>query len=1311
MGRIKQVGDLFVKAIGGSRNDRMIRAFRKRVAPVNAFEPEIRKLTDAQLRERTAELRRRVADGEPASEVMYEAFAVAREAIDRNVGIRNIFNPVHAGQFDPSKLSGAGKQAYDQTLAEIEQLQPIEVIGGDEPVPPHLQVDIPVELYDAVRELHPKSRPPFRARCFDVQIVGGMVLYEGTIAEMKTGEGKTIVAPLACFMAAVEGMQCHVVTVNDYLVQRDRDWVFPAFHKLGMTVGAIHPNHMQPPEKKKEAYDCDVVYGTNSEFGFDYLRDNMKLSAAEQVQKRRDFCIVDEIDSILVDEARTPLIISGPARDDAPQYTQANSVAEQLVAKQRSANQETARVLGKDGFLEEAAKANKVAPAAIEKIVTKFRDLGPEFLDEKEADQIGHTQYYVVRREQKQANMTALGVEEAQKIVGTRFYVVGNDMGWDHLINNALRAHTVYEKDREYVVKDGEVVIVDEFTGRLMVGRQWSDGLHQAVEAKEARNGVKIKQETQTLATITIQNFFKLYKRLAGMTGTAVTEAQEFHEIYQLDAAAVPTNVPVIRDDANDLIFLNEKSKWDAIIDEIRMHAEAGRPVLVGTTSVDKSEMLGQMLTKRCGLEHEVLNAKQHEREAHIVAKAGQQHTDNRGRQVGNVTLSTNMAGRGTDIRLAPEVLWEVVDARDLPGEKGVKQYTIRQQASGEEQTFKSTDPRTQVYQVDRGDKIVGGLHVFGTERHESRRIDNQLRGRAGRQGDPGSSRFFISMEDDLMKMFAGKSTMKALNMLGMTDDDALEHKWITRSVERAQRKVEERNFQVRKNLLEYDEVMDYQRGAFYGTRQNALEGRGTKEMIFDYIAEAVEDAVAHYLDPDYAASQVAEAVRQMLHVTIDARKLRGEKLSDVEGQIRSDAKAEMRSEVENSLGEYMDPTLEPEEWDLSGLSSWAMSRFQVDLKQSRLREMEPPEVAEQLTEAAHEQIEKRSLEGLARFYERDYAESELAEWAQRKFGLELNIEDLREKSNERDEDRQQRVAEYIFNKAREQYARREIEYPVQFVMDTLAGAAQQGAEAGAWAADQLVRWSKNRFDIDWDAQTLSRMTGDEIYEQLVSASEQWNNGKLDQWVEQTVSGNPSDEALIDRFGDRWGVALDGEALAEAEDKAELVRDRAREILRTELTQLERYVLLQILDQTWKDHLYAMDQLKDAIGLQAYAEKDPKVMYKSEGARMFQEMLKTVRDKVTDLIFRARLTANVQMRNAYAEQTASHEHTDTTGVNASAMADAGTAEQQEDLAAADRAGGGERQVTQTIRRRQPKVGRNDPCPCGSGKKYKQCCGK
>ncbi|MAE62561.1 MAG: hypothetical protein CMJ49_14535 [Planctomycetaceae bacterium] len=1258
---ISTIGKLFTKMFG-SRNDRVVKGYYRRVVHINALEPEIRPLTDKELKQRTADLRQRVADGTNPADVLYEAFAIMREATDRNIGIRNIFNPELKDQFDVSKLPGSAQTLYERTAKEIENTPPAEVLGSEELVPGWLQVDISPHLYEAVRELYPESKPPFRARPFDVQLIGGMVLQEGNIAEMKTGEGKTIVAPLACFMACVANRRCHVVTVNDYLVQRDRDWVFPAYYKLGLTVGAIHPPHMLPREAKQKAYECDVVYGTNSEFGFDHLRDNMALGAQDQVQKHRHFCIVDEIDNILIDEARTPLIISGQAHDDAPQYQQANNVADQLAAKQRSANQDTTKRLKREGFVAEQARLWRANEAAIEKIVAKYQDLGPDYLDDKEAEQIEHVQYYVVKREQKQAYMTPLGVEEAQNIIGTRFYVVGNDMAWDHLINQALRAHCVYEADREYVVKDGEVVIVDEFTGRLMVGRQWSDGLHQAIEAKEARHGVKIKKETQTVATITIQNFFKLYDRLAGMTGTALTEVAEFHDIYGLDVVAIPTNRPVTRDDQDDLIFLTEKAKWDAIIEEIKDTCEAGQPVLVGTTSVDKSDMLSTMLTKKYGIDHEVLNAKNHAREATIIAKAGEQHVDARDRTIGNVMIATNMAGRGTDIKLAP---------------------AVREQ----------------------------GLRVIGTERHEARRIDNQLRGRSGRQGDPGSSRFFISMEDDLMKMFAGKTTMKALSMLGMQEDDAIEHRWVTKSVERAQRKVEERNYQARKNLLEYDEVMEHQRNTFYGTRQTVLEGRDTEGMVLDYIAEAVEDAVGRFIDPLFGPERAAEMVKSILGTNMDATRLRGDSLEEVEPRIRNDAKAEARQEIETTLGEYMSNDMDPDDWDVKGLSQWAMSRFSVDLKQRRIRESTPQDVLEELTEVAHELMDRRPLDALAEFYDPGYTGGELADWVQKKFGIEIEATELQTGRNESPEGAQQRIAELVYDRAAEAYRQREVEYPVQFELDMISGAAGQSEEGGAWAADQLATWARQRYALDWTADSVQKQTADQIQEELFAAARDWSNGQLEHWVHHTLRDNPNDDLLAERFSGRFVRPLDVDRIAEADDRADALRDQARGVLRTELTQLERFVLLQILDQTWKDHLYAMDQLKDSIGLQAFAERDPKIQYKTEGARMFVEMQRSVRDQVTDLIYKARLTADFTMRDRYGDQTASHDTAETTGVSAAAAAaDAGTAAQRADLEAAQRAGGG-RAVTQTIKRNQPKVGRNDPCPCGSGKKFKQCCGR
>ena len=1320
---IQYVSKPFTKVFG-SRNDRLLKGYHRRVAQINQLEPEMRGLNDAQLREKTAEFRQRIVDGERAGDLLPEIMAVAREAMDRAVGIRNIFNPEHA--FDKTLLPERLQPVYDEIMAKCAAIEPDPVLGG-EPAPAHLQVEVPLKMYEAVREIYPKSRPPFRARPFDVQLIGGMVLGEGKIAEMKTGEGKTIVAPLACYVACMEHLQCHVVTTNDYLVQRDRDWVFPFYYTLGLTVGAIHPHHQQPPPMKAQAYQCDVLYGTNSELGFDYLRDNMKLSPAEQVQKRRDFCIVDEIDSILIDEARTPLIISGPAHNDAPRYAEADKIARHLAQRQRewdAANDKVVkaemRIKGLEGDIRNARDKSNIANMREE--MKQLQDKLPEL----EAEREKHTQYYEIEIEKKASHLTHEGVAEAQKQAGIGSFYVGNNMDFPHLLENALRAHVVYKRDKDYVVRDGEVIIVDEFTGRLMIGRQWSDGLHQAVEAKE---NVKIKQETQTLATVTIQNFFKLYKRLAGMTGTAITEATEFNEIYKLDVVCIPTNVPVIRYDRDDLIFLSAKDKWESICDEIKRMHDVGRPVLVGTTSVERSEMLSQMLTKKHGVQHEVLNAKvdQAEREGNLVANAG---------VLGAVMIATNMAGRGTDIKLQPidrAALVRHWQQRDLLPKQakpemgdeelvGLAYQHLAAVEAGvpkkEAEAMSPEDARLAVLRhwcekdawVDAGkaaamsleqceatlDKLpdyqrhrlrvythaeeMGGLHIVGTERHESRRIDNQLRGRSGRQGDKGSSRFFLSLEDDLMKMFAGPVTMNALSKLGMKEGDAIEHRWVSRSVERAQKKVEERNYEIRKNLLEYDEVMEYQRNTFYGLRQDVLEGRNVSEIVFDYIADAVDSAANTYLDPDYVKTQVAEWCRQTLDVSIDPAKLAMYDLEELQEIVRKQARTEVTQVIEVSLGEYMSNDIPPDEWDLKGLSSWAMSRFSVDLKANRLRQMNVEQVSEELIAAAVEQVDKKDLSGLAKYMEEHYGAKELAAWARNQFAIELVPSEL-DKLDRED------AIDQVLQQAREAYAQREVAYPVQFLMDLVTQGLQQDPN---WAANQLLGWSNQRYQLGWTPEDLNGKNGQDMFNLLSEEAGKWlREGKLEEQVREKILEHGDDhDALARWMGERFGTVLKPEELAGAESVERLLVEKGRAALRLELTQLERFVLLQILDQAWKDHLYGMDQLKDAIGLRGYAEKDPRIEYKREGANHFAEMQQTVRDRVTELIFRAKLTPNVQLRSAYGDQQqAQHAQATTTGVAAPvgasgdggaavAAASQGTAVQREDLRAADQAGAG-----------------------------------
>ncbi len=1321
---VQAIGKGFTKVFG-SRNERVIKTYNKRVAQINQLEPRTRQLTDAQLRAKTAEFRQRSTDGESRETLLLEIMAVAREAMDRAVGIRNVLNP--EAEFDPSRLSQAMQSEYARLRSEADAREPEPVMGG-EPAPGYLQIDVPNAFYDAIRELYPESKPPFRARPFDVQLLGGMVLGEGKIAEMRTGEGKTIVAPLACYVACCENLHCHVVTVNDYLVQRDRDWVFPFYHYLGLTVSAIHPMHMQHPSEKAQAYQCDVLYGTNSELGFDYLRDNMKLSAEEQVQKTRDFCIIDEVDSILIDEARTPLIISGPAHNDAPRYDIADQIAKHLMVKQRewdAANKKVEaaemRIKGLEGDARNAR--DKAQAAEYRKEMKVLMDQLPAL----EAERDRYTQFYEVEMERKAAHLTHDGTAEAQKVAGVGSFYVGNNMDLPHLINNAIRAHAVYKNGQQYVVQNGEVVIVDEFTGRLMVGRQWSDGLHQAVESKE---GVKIKQETQTLATVTIQNFFKLYKRLAGMTGTAITEATEFNEIYKLDVVSIPTNKPIQRVDREDLIFMSEKDKWNAIVDEIERVHNTGRPVLVGTTSVDKSEMLSEMLKRKHGIKHNVLNAKAEnaEREGNIVEDAG---------HLGAVMIATNMAGRGTDIKLhliEREALIEHWKTRNLlPRQADISQtdealiaLSYRHQAINELRTNKKEaeslsdeelklrllrkwceadafieEKKTAAMSIDDcltaldqlpdykrhrlqlWDRVeaMGGLHIVGTERHESRRIDNQLRGRAGRQGDQGSSRFFLSLEDDLMKMFAGGKTKVLLSKLGMKEGDAIEHGMVSRSVGRAQRKVEERNYEIRKNLLEYDEVMEHQRNGFYGTRQDVLEGNDVSELIFDYLGESVHDAVRRYLASDYVKQQAAEWCRSTLDVSVDPAKLHLHELDELQETVRKSARSDVAQIIDVTLGEYMSNDAAPEDWDLKGLSSWAMSRFDVNLPATRLKDMNPTEVAAQLTAAAQEQVDKKDLSGLAKFLDEEIPQRELAEWAKQKFNLELSIEELKVHTVET-------ADEMILEKAREAYKRREITYPVEFAMEIIVQGLQQDPN---WAIQQLAGMLKSRYLVDLKPEELNGKNGQDIFQLLLGHQEEWlkPGGKLRQEATEIATLHGSDhEALKAKLRDRYGVQLADDELDGVEDVEDFVYEKGHAAFTSELHRLERFVLLQILDKTWKEHLYSMDQVKDSVGLRGYAEKDPRIEYKREGASQYASMQQSVRDQVTDLIFRARLTPNVQLNNAYGDQQQAQQapapnrpgsdgqpgvtaSTDNAGGVATAT---GTADQEADLAAANRAG-------------------------------------
>ena len=755
----------------GTKNERVVKALTPKVQAINALEPQIQKLTDDELRAKTDEFRQRIQ--ERLSRVTRAPQAEAAEG-----GVDDEPDLDEQKQFE--------KQEYEAIQEVLEEIL--------------------VEAFAVVREA---GRRVLNMRHFDVQLIGGMVLHQGTISEMKTGEGKTLVATLPVYLNALSGRGVHVVTVNDYLAKRDSEWMGRLYRFLGLTVGVIV--HDLDDEERRAAYAADVTYGTNNEFGFDYLRDNMKFDIKDCVQRGHNYAIVDEVDSILIDEARTPLIISGASEESTDKYYKVNRIIPKL----------------------EKGEEIDVAPGEPAQLTGDF----------------------VVDEKHRNITVTDVGWEKVEGLLGIGNIADPENWPLKHHVETAIKAHALYRKDVEYVIKEGEVIIVDEYTGRMMPGRRWSDGLHQAIEAKE---GVKIERENQTLATITFQNYFRMFKKLAGMTGTAETEAAEFDNIYKLDVVVIPTNKQMLRVENPDVVYRTEKEKYFAAADEIQQLAVKGQPVLVGTTSVEKSERLSDLLKKK-GIKHVVLNAKFHEREAEIVAQAGRK---------GMVTIATNMAGRGTDILLGgnPEFM-----AKQEMVKKGIAQQLRVAQGkiegpqedgatsifyyNGNEYTV-PTDKWTEAFNrykaqtdVEHDDvTAVGGLHILGTERHESRRIDNQLRGRAGRQGDPGSSRFYLALEDDLMRIFAKEWVSNLLQRLGMEEGVPIESKLITRRIETAQKAVEGQHFESRKHLLEYDDVMNKQREAVYGLRRRLLEGTDQKDLILeDYVSAILGELIEQY--------------------------------------------------------------------------------------------------------------------------------------------------------------------------------------------------------------------------------------------------------------------------------------------------------------------------------------------------------------------------------------------------------------------------------------------------------------------------------
>lgn len=858
--------------------------------------------------------------------------------------------------------------------------------------------DILPEAFAVVREA---SKRVTGLRHFDVQLIGGIILHQGRIAEMRTGEGKTLVATLPAYLNALTGKGVHVITVNDYLAKRDSEWMGKIYTFLGLTVGLVIAD-MKPNEKQK-AYNCDITYGTNNEFGFDYLRDNMVIYKDQLVQRPLNYAIVDEIDSILIDEARTPLIISGRANQASDIYKKADRFVSKLEAR---------TIIEEDVKDEEQATENE-----------KYD--------------------YVVDLKAKSASLTAKGIAKAEKEFGLENLNDLNNSELVHAINQALRAHGIMKKDVDYIVKSGEVLIVDEFTGRIMYGRRYNNGLHQAIEAKEH---VKVADESKTLANITFQNYFRMYEKLSGMTGTAMTEEQEFEEIYKLDVIEIPTNKPIQRKDLPDIIYKNETGKFNAVIEDIKKSYEKGQPVLVGTVSIDKSERLSKLLDK-AKIPHQVLNAKYHEKEAEIIAQAGKYKA---------VTIATNMAGRGTDIILGgnSEYLAKT-DMRKKYTFEEIEEATAFNETDDEKILARREEFRNLVRNYDKGiederAKVIeaGGLKIIGTERHESRRIDNQLRGRAGRQGDPGESRFYISLDDDLMKIFGGSIITKVYNKIGVSDDMPIESRILTRTVESSQKKVEGRNFSIRKNVLQYDDVMNKQRVIIYKQRREVLDGDNLTEEIGNMI-----DSVVNTIVPQY--------------ITNDSK--------DIEG---------LKKEIYTEFG-------------IESLDILKQEKFEAE------------DVIKELSEKAHS----------------------------------------------------------IYN------------------------------------------------------------------------------------------------AKSEKFGES-------------------------------MRELERVVTLKIVDEKWMEHIDNMDELKNGVGLRAYAQKDPVVVYRMEGFDMFDEMVYDIQYDVVKLLM------HVTERDEGAQRQQTSEIT-------SAKLQETSAIELVDGKISPKEGG----IDKTIRNEEPKVGRNDPCPCGSGKKYKNCCGR
>ena len=1172
---------------------------------------------------------------------------------------------------EPKYEALSDEELREQTTRFQERLRSGEILD-----------DILIEAFAVCRE---GSKRFLGMRHYDVQMIGGMVLHSGAVAEMVTGEGKTLVATLPAYLNALDGRGVHVVTVNDYLARRDMEWMAPLYMGLGLSVAAIQSN--MPASERQIAYSKSITYGTNNEFGFDYLRDNMRPAArgddrfdkrSQQAQGPLAYAIIDEVDNILIDEARTPLIISGPTNQNPSKYVDANRIA---------------------------------------------MSLKPDL-------------HFQVNEKQHSVALTDEGIRYAEKLAGVEsFYTAGN-MDWPHLIDNALKARTLYKRDVNYVVEDGQVIIVDEFTGRKMEGRQWSDGLHQAVEAKE---GVKIKEETQTLATITLQNYFKLYDKICGMTGTGMTEAEEFWKIYKLNVVAIPTNRSMQRITHPDIIYATEKFKWKAIANEIEDYHRnhmifmnngdcyvgklkeenndevvladkfdgslhklkradisrlqlPGRPILVGTVSIEKSEILSRYLEQK-GIKHEVLNAKNHKREAEIVAQAGRR---------GAVTIATNMAGRGTDIVLGgnPETMaWARLQDK----------YPTRLDVPLDEwdTLVEQIDREHQMSEQGEEVKELGGLHVMGSERHDARRIDLQLRGRCGRQGDPGSSRFFLSLEDDLLRIFAGPFVKRILEMGGFNDDMPIESRMVSRRIDAAQKKREEYNFEIRKSLLEYDEVMDEQRKRIYGFRQRILDGASCRDAVMDMIEQQVDRNIAGLMAADYGAASFANFAGKQLGVALDPREFKNAAADEAIKICLDEAERFAETEILNKIEENLPSNEEESEWNWNALTYFANTRWQLGVREKELKEIGRDRVDEFLIGKARSAIQRIEISGAEQMMHPDYGLNSVVVWVKAKFGVDLDIDSLRNKTPDE-------VIEFVKQQAIDAYRQKEADYPVMAGLYLFEKPAAGGA-TGPLDREGLVNWASRRFNQEITLEQLKNKQRNEIREMLLEksvhaqtlASEKLKvlQTKINQLSGQGGIPLRHSNGAINSLANWFKQEIDSEV--QLDELQDLQRDELEQRLEAiledhfhpEFRRMERIVLLEIVDTGWKDHLLAMDYLRSAVGQRGMAQLDPKVEYKREGMKLFEGLWDSIGERVVDLVFR------VEQLN---EQFVSHTLTETSARQEQIYhqpPESQMAQQQQE--AIENSGGEQR--AETIRNREEKVGRNDPCPCGSGKKYKVCC--